>query len=68
MLFMITNGSNTNKLLSKGYWGIKTGVTPTAGPWLAAYIAKKRRSFLVILLNSRTMDARWVEGKLSIII
>ena len=49
-------------VLSKGYWGIKTGITPTAGPCLAAYISKKRRSFLVILLNSRTMDSRWVEG------
>lgn len=51
---------NTNKLLSKGYVGIKTGVTNTAGPWLAAYITKKKRSYLVILLNSRSMDARWV--------
>ena len=48
---------NTNKLLSKGYWGIKTGVTPTAGPWLAAFISKKKRSYLVILLNSRSMDS-----------
>jgi len=48
-------------LLSKGYIGIKTGVTTTAGPCLAAYIAKKKRSYLVILLNSRTMDSRWVE-------
>ena len=51
---------NTNKLLSKGYMGIKTGVTNTAGPWLAAYISKKKKSYLVILLNSRSMDARWV--------
>lgn len=52
---------NTNKLLSKGYVGIKTGITNTAGPCLAAYISKKKRSYLVILLNSRSMDARWVE-------
>lgn len=52
---------NTNKLLNKGYWGIKTGITNTAGPWLAAYISKKKRAYLVILLNSRSMDARWVE-------
>ena len=27
---------NTNKLLELGYSGLKTGVTPTAGPCLAA--------------------------------
>lgn len=58
---------NTNKLLSKGYCGIKTGVTQTAGPCLAAYIAKQKRSYLVILLNSRSMDSRWVEGTLAFI-
>jgi len=26
---------NTNKLLQKGYQGVKTGVTESAGPWLA---------------------------------
>jgi len=52
---------NTNKLLSKGYWGIKTGITNTAGPCLAAFMTNRKRSYLVILLNSRSMDARWVE-------
>ncbi len=27
---------NTNKLLSEGWSGIKTGITPNAGPCLAA--------------------------------
>jgi D-alanyl-D-alanine carboxypeptidase len=63
---------NTNKLLwensSTGrpeYLGVKTGVTPRAGPCLcAAYDSPDGQfKFLVVLICSKTMDARWNEVK-----
>ncbi|CAI2360200.1 unnamed protein product [Moneuplotes crassus] len=53
--------TNTNKLLSKGYCGIKTGITTAAGPCLAALLSKKNKSYIVVLLNSRSLDSRWEE-------
>jgi D-alanyl-D-alanine carboxypeptidase len=54
---------NTNKLLIEGWSGVKTGITPNAGPCLAASVAKiiggRELEFLVILLNSESMEARW---------
>ena len=57
---------NTNKILGKdGCNGIKTGVTETAGPCLITNIQSKGFCFIIVLLNSKTMDARWDEvGKL----
>ena len=52
---------NTNKLLQHGYSGLKTGITPTAGPCLAASISKNDFKFIIVILNSRSMDQRWVE-------
>lgn len=52
---------NTNKLLSKGFVGIKTGVTQTAGPCLATYLKWKKRSYIVVLLNWSSLDQRWVD-------
>lgn len=50
-------------MLGEGWSGIKTGVTPNAGPCLAASLSKvlegKKCEFLVILLNSESMEARW---------
>lgn len=54
---------NTHKLLSEGYSGIKTGITPHAGPCLASYYEEGENGVIVILLGSKTMDARWVETK-----
>lgn len=53
---------NTNKLLTKGFEGIKTGVTDNAGPCLSA--AFRGYVFIIItLLNSRSMEARWEEAQ-----
>jgi D-alanyl-D-alanine carboxypeptidase len=47
---------NTNKMLKEGWSGIKTGITPNAGPCLAASVTRciggQTYEFLVILLNS----------------
>jgi len=46
-------------MLEEGWSGIKTGITPNAGPCLSASFAKtinnKEYEFLVILLNSESM-------------
>lgn len=52
---------NTNKLLENGYTGLKTGITPTAGPCLAASLIKDDFKFIVVVLNSKSMDHRWSE-------
>jgi D-alanyl-D-alanine carboxypeptidase len=44
-----------------GYSGLKTGITPTAGPCLAASIVKNEFKFIIVILNSRSMEHRWVE-------
>jgi len=50
---------NTNRMLGEGWSGIKTGITPNAGPCLAASVLKilngKTYEFLVVLLNSESM-------------
>jgi serine-type D-Ala-D-Ala carboxypeptidase (penicillin-binding protein 5/6) len=50
---------NTNKLLGKGFSGIKTGVTNKAGPCLCCSFG----NFTVTLLNCRTMEDRWKEAE-----
>lgn len=59
---------NTNKLLWKmGYNGLKTGITPSAGPCLAASYTwgLTKDHYIIVLLNSKSMDHRWNEvGKL----
>ncbi|TNV84467.1 hypothetical protein FGO68_gene13804 [Halteria grandinella] len=53
---------NTNKLLEQsGYSGLKTGITPTAGPCLAASLQRDEFKFIVVILNSKSMDQRWGE-------
>ena len=46
-------------MLGGGWSGIKTGVTPSAGPCLAASVTMtlsgKEYEFLVVLLHSETM-------------
>ena len=53
--------SNTNKLLGKGFNGCKTGVTPAAGPCLSASFEKDSLHLIVVVMNTKTMDNRWVE-------
>ena len=52
-------------MLGEGWSGIKAGITPNAGPCLAASLARnlegKRYEFLVVLLASESMEARWAE-------
>ena len=55
------NWTNTNRLLWwKHYGGIKTGITPSAGPCLAATFNKNGVSLIIIILNCKTMDTRWM--------
>ncbi|CAK60450.1 unnamed protein product (macronuclear) [Paramecium tetraurelia] len=43
---------NTNKLLDKGFFGIKTGVTDSAGPCLAsAYRSNEMEYYIIVVLN-----------------
>lgn len=50
---------NTNKLLDDGFEGLKTGITDTAGPCLAA----NYKSLIVVVLSSKSMNERWIEVK-----
>ncbi len=50
---------NTNKLLEDGFDGIKTGITDTAGPCLAA----SYKDFIIVVLHSKSMNERWMEVK-----
>jgi serine-type D-Ala-D-Ala carboxypeptidase (penicillin-binding protein 5/6) len=50
---------NTNKLLSQGFNGIKTGTTELAGPCLCARISDPITPFIITVLNSSTSDDRW---------
>jgi D-alanyl-D-alanine carboxypeptidase len=57
---------NTNYMLwdkSKCYYGIKTGITPTAGPCLSVHYKSRdgRFDFILVILNSQTREARFTE-------
>ena len=53
---------NTNYLLQvPGFRGVKTGITNTAGPCLVSWYCDKGSDFLVVLLCSKSMEARWFE-------
>jgi len=55
---------NTNKLLDKGYNGVKTGVTQYAGPCLVtSTIDDSGRYLIFVLLNCKSMEQRWKEIK-----
>lgn len=47
---------NTNRLLEDGFDGIKTGITETAGPCLAA----SYKDIIIVVLNSKSMNERWL--------
>lgn len=50
--------TNTNKLLEDGFLGVKTGITPTAGPCLSSAVnlrSKKEKRIVkvvIVILNS----------------
>lgn len=55
---------NTNRLLDKGYEGVKTGVTDTAGPCLSSSYRFKAGTplefnLIVVVLNCKNMDVRF---------
>ena len=57
------NWKNTNKLLWKGFSGIKTGITVTAGPCLATSIENEGICLVIVVLNCKTLGQRWIEVK-----
>lgn len=54
---------NTNKLLGRdlGFIGCKTGITKSAGPCFAGFYERNNEKFAVVVLNSRSMEQRWIE-------
>ena len=52
-------------MLDQGWSGIKTGITPNAGPCLSASVIRtvegKVFEFLVLLGNCESMQQRWKE-------
>ncbi|CAD8054516.1 unnamed protein product [Paramecium sonneborni] len=53
---------NTNKLLEKGFFGIKTGVTDSAGPCLAsAYRSNEMEYYIIIVLSCKNLQLRFDE-------
>ena len=53
---------NTNRLLRKGFNGVKTGYTPAAGPCLCTYIEQRNKKLLIVLLTVKNMQSRWTEA------
>ena len=54
---------NTNKLLEKGFSGLKTGTTDIAGPCLSSVLKKGKVGVIVTVLNCKTFDHRWVDSE-----
>jgi D-alanyl-D-alanine carboxypeptidase len=51
---------NTNKLLRRpGFIGVKTGITVTAGPCLAAAYVFREKTYIVILLRTNKISRRF---------
>ncbi len=55
------NWYNTNKLLVKGFNGVKTGITPSAGPCLASSYRADGLNLIIVVLGCKTPDHRWHE-------
>lgn len=53
---------NTNKLLWKGFCGVKTGYTPAAGPCLCCCAQEWKDKIVIVMLGVKTMKARWQEA------
>eukprot|EP00742_Colponemidia_sp_Colp-10_P006939 GILJ01007448.1.p1 GENE.GILJ01007448.1~~GILJ01007448.1.p1 ORF type:complete len:398 (+),score=27.19 GILJ01007448.1:103-1296(+) len=52
---------NTNKLLALGYEGVKTGVTPPAGPCLCSSMRKGCYQLVAVVLAARSVEQRFIE-------
>ena len=44
-----------------GLIGCKTGITAPAGPCFSGYYEKDGLQIVIVILNSRSSDARWAE-------
>ena len=54
---------NTNKLLPEGWYGVKTGITTAAGPCFSGFQNVEGKNYVVVVLGSESMEARWGECK-----
>jgi len=53
---------NTHLMLGqRGINGIKTGVTPSAGPCLATSLSYEGIELIVVIICTKSMDIRWSE-------
>ena len=43
------------------YYGVKTGITEAAGPCLSAYYENESNAYIIVLLSSKSRQARWGE-------
>ncbi|CAD8168945.1 unnamed protein product [Paramecium octaurelia] len=53
---------NTNKMLYQGFRGVKTGITKEAGPCVVEYFEDTENSYIIVLLNCRSVDHRWQDA------
>lgn len=52
---------NTNKLLAKGFNGLKTGITQAAGPCLVSSYRDGQIGLILVVLACKSPDHRWHE-------
>ena len=58
---------NTNRLLGiDGFNGVKTGITEAAGPCLSCCFEKDGNFIIAVILQCKSMDARWEEAQMLI--
>lgn len=58
-----TNWHNSNRLLTvKGFSGVKTGITPTAGSCLSVFYEHGDCSLITVVLGSRNIEYRWKDA------
>ena len=43
------------------YYGVKTGITDPAGPCLSAFYERGGQGYIIVLLSSKSKEARWGE-------
>ncbi|CAD8206671.1 unnamed protein product [Paramecium pentaurelia] len=59
---------NTNKLLKKSGWmGVKTGVTPNAGPCFTGYYKNNDMEAIIVVLNCSSMNQRFRDAEVLLI-
>lgn len=49
-------------MLYNGYRGVKTGITKEAGPCVVEYFEDKDSSYIIVLLNCRSVEHRWQDA------